>query len=71
MTVARRWILAALDAMFASLRVWRRLRGGHWEQWFIDSPVNGDVWMPVDPCSASSGYRPPLGRGTPNCETYR
>jgi hypothetical protein len=52
-------------------REWyRRLIGGHWERWWIDSPVNSFCWLPVDACSVPLEARPGLGRGTPECKDY-
>ena len=54
------------------MRAWRWLRGGHWERWWVDSPVNGLVWHRVERCSFETGVRPTgLCRGTPICETHR
>jgi hypothetical protein len=59
-----------LDIIFDRFGWWRRLRGGHWEQWWIDVPVASDVWMRVDGCSLENGYRPAGGYGTPRCEDW-
>lgn len=40
------------------MRVWRKLRGGHWELWYVDSPVNGYVWHRVPVCYLVSGKKP-------------
>lgn len=59
-----------LDIIFDRFAWWRRLRGGHWEQWWIDVPVASDVWMRVDGCSLENGYRPEGGYGRPRCEDW-
>lgn len=60
------------DAFLSSLRVWRWIRGGHWEQWYVDCPVNSEVWHRVVRCSKVTGNRPTaICRGTPTCETHR
>jgi hypothetical protein len=65
-------ILDFLDCILGGLRPYRWLRGGHWERWYVDSPVNGDVWMQVGECSHTALHRPTgLCRGTPKCETHR
>ena len=53
--------MSLLDALFANFRWYRRLRGGHWERWHIDSPINSRLWLRNE-----HGERP--GRGTPTCE---
>jgi hypothetical protein len=63
------------------VRLWRRLRGGHWERWYVDSPVNSSVWHRVAECTYGPGDAPgvlvevgprptPLCRGTATCEDY-
>ncbi len=54
------------------LTLWRSLCGGHWERWWVDSPVNDYVWHHVPACSTLTRTRPTgLCRGVPLCETYR
>lgn len=62
-----------LDAFLSGLAWWRRLRGGHWERWYVDHPVCANVWHRLDGCTRERpdtfGNRPtPLCRGTPTCE---
>lgn len=55
-----------------TFKVWRWLRGGHWEQWWVDFPVNARVWHRVEFCSRGTDLRPSaLCRGRPICETHR
>jgi len=55
-----------------TMRWWRRLRGGHWERWYVDHPVCGDVWHRVSVCSYVTGRRPNgLCMGTATCEDHR
>ena len=55
----------------AKLRCYRRWWGGHWEQWWIDVPVCGEIWHDVKECSFIARERPTgLCRGTPTCESY-
>jgi hypothetical protein len=55
------------DAVCGSLRWWRRLRGGHWEGWHVDSPVNAFCWLRLDECLLP-GWG--LLRGTPQREDW-
>lgn len=57
--------MSPLDALFAGFRWYRRLRGGHWERWWVDPPVASDVWI-----QNPHGRRPGLCYGTPICEDY-
>jgi hypothetical protein len=52
-------------------RWYRRLCGGVWEHWWIDSPFNCFVWVELDVPSDELGKRPVLARGTPVIEDYR
>jgi len=54
-----------LDWLLSNFRWYRRLCGGHWEQWWIDVPFTSDIWMRNE-----HGTRPPGGRGTPRCESW-
>lgn len=57
------------DALLDRCPLWRRIRGGHWERWYVDHPVCGLVWHRVDVCSIAMQRRPNgLCRGTPICE---
>jgi len=58
-------VRALLDALFAGFRWYRRMRGGHWERWYVDAPVAADVWL-----RQPHGRRPGLCYGTPRCEEY-
>lgn len=55
----------SLDAVLSNFGWYRRMRGGHWEKWWIDSPVNSAVWLKLD-----HGERPGLGCGAPICELW-
>lgn len=56
---------------FLSQRRWgRRLLGGHWEQWWIGSPVNSAMWLDMDHCVHHGGQRPGLGEQLYQCETW-
>lgn len=62
------WLLPEL--FFSGCRWYRRLRGGHWEQWYVDV-VHSDVWHHVPRCSHETGDRPTsICRGTPICEEH-
>lgn len=64
-------IAEAFDSALGSFRWWRRLRGGHWERWFIDAPVGTRLWHRVERCSYDTQQRPSaLARGAPDCEEY-
>jgi len=54
-----------LDYFFSNFRWYRRLRGGHWEKWYIDYPICSTIWF-----YQKHGERPGLGRGTPICEDW-
>ena len=63
------YLFALLD-LFARFRWYRRLIGGHWELWYVDT-VYSDIWHQVGECSLKTGIRPnPLCRGTPVCEDH-
>lgn len=54
--------------MLANFRWWRKLRGGHWEYWYLTQ--GNDAWFRLKECSIG-GARPFIGcRGIPRCETY-
>lgn len=57
------------DWLLSGYQWWRRKRGGHWEGWIFDYP-GSDGWIRVPECSKVTGYRPGMGRGTPQCEEY-
>lgn len=49
----------------------RRLLGGRWERWWVDSPVCGDIWHWRTRERTSWEGRPsPLCRGTPIVEEW-
>lgn len=58
---------------FARYEWFRKWCGGHWEKWYIDV-VHSQLWIPVNACIHSGDdtfeRRPPLGRGTPICESH-
>ncbi len=54
-----------LDHLLARFRWYRRMRGGHWEQWWIDMPIAATVIM-----QNSHGTRPGLGVVRDWCEDY-
>lgn len=65
------WFLEALGDLPFVGRFVRRLVGGHWECWYVDSPVNSAVWHSVERCSLVAGTRPSgICRGTPTCEDW-
>lgn len=49
---------------FAGFRWWRRLWGGHWERWYVDS-FHCELWM-----LNAHGTRPGACFGRPICEDY-
>lgn len=52
------------------MKLWRWLRGGHWERWYVNDGMNR-TWFRVDECSLG-GPRPHPGcLGTPICEDHR
>ncbi len=64
-----------LDALLDRFRWYRRLRGGHWERWYVDHPVCAEVWHHVETCTREKPdtweNRPTmLCRGTPTCESW-
>lgn len=54
-----------LDHLFARFRWFRRMRGGHWEQWWIDMPVCSTLWL-----RREHGTRPGLGVYPDACEDH-
>jgi hypothetical protein len=54
------------DHIFSRWRWWRRWRGGHWERWYIDTPVGSCLWFR----ERLWPDRPGLGRGQPEVEDY-
>lgn len=65
-----RWIEQSI--LFASLpnhRWYRRWQGGHWERWYIEC-CRAELWLDYLACTRDTGGRPPLGLGTPTCETW-
>lgn len=57
--------MTAIDSIFSGFRVYRRLRAGHWERWFIGSPVCSAVWLRLP-----HGERPGLGEERLQCEQF-
>lgn len=60
--------------MFATPSNWqwyRRLRGGHWERWYVNLPVGTTVWIRRDRCYRKTGTRPGLCEGIPRCEGWK
>lgn len=55
-----------LDALFSGFRVYRRLRGGHWERWWIGEPVCASTWLRIE-----HGSRPGLGCVREDCHDAR
>lgn len=58
-----------LDAMFASLQCWRRVRGGHWELWLILYPIADIVWVQLPHDMRPDGV-PGLGVRCYDCEDW-
>ena len=54
-----------MDHLLSGFRWYRRLRGGHWERWWVDPPVACDLWL-----QNPHGHRPGMCHGTPVCEEY-
>lgn len=49
MKTLRHWLrTGVLAAFFNSFRWYRRLAGGKWELWWIDSPVCSHIWHDVN-----------------------
>lgn len=55
-----------IACFFGHWRWVRRLLGGHWECWWIDSPVNAYLWLN----DVAPGEHLPLARGTPEIEDW-
>lgn len=65
------WRYAILMTCFARFEWFRRWWGGHWEQWFVDSPVIGILWLDFVGCTRDNpALREPLLRGTAVCEDH-
>lgn len=61
-----------IDKLLGSLKVWRWLRGGVWEQWKMDEPGDPLVWFHRERPTRERGSRPlPSCRGIPTVEDYR
>ncbi len=62
------------DALFGGWRWYRRLIGGHWENWWLDTPATWRWYrMPWGCANLQSGgtaTRPAGAHGTPECETW-
>lgn len=55
-----------LDSFLSGFRWYRRLRGGHWERFYVYPPVSSLVWT-----QREHGERP-FGEGAAeDCEEYR
>ena len=53
------------DMLFSGFKWYRKIRGGHWEKWYIGEPVCSTVWI-----NNSHGERP-IGAGClEDCEDY-
>jgi hypothetical protein len=59
-----------LKTLFSNFQWFRRLMGGHWEEWYVDGPVHTFVWHAVPACHAAGGRPTGICRGTPICETW-
>lgn len=55
----------AFDMLFDGYKWYRRIQGGHWEQWLIDHPHNTLMWL-----RNSHGVRPGLGVSRLACEDW-
>lgn len=68
-----RWLALVIpEAIGTEWRWYRRALGGHWERWYVDSPVNSEVWhrCPLG-CTKHTLRRPSmLCRGIPTCEDW-
>lgn len=65
--------LAIMGCALEQWRFYRRLRGGVWEQWYVEV-CHADVWhrVPDDPEDRWPRKRPtPVCRGTPTVEDWR
>jgi hypothetical protein len=60
-------VLCMFEYSLSKFRWYRRLRGGRWELWFIDTPVGVEMWFQED---HSDGSRPGLGVMCCAVETY-
>lgn len=58
---------------FGRFRLFCKWYGGHWEKWYQDV-IHTDNWFAVQICirltDDSFENRPPLARGTPECESW-
>lgn len=58
-------MLAIVESTASKWRWYRRWCGGHWERWWIDSPVAGSIWL-----QNAHGERPGLGVSREACEDW-
>jgi hypothetical protein len=56
-------VITVIDHFLSCFKIYRRLRGGRWEKWWIDVPVCSAIWFRNE----SPGG---LARGTPTVEDY-
>jgi hypothetical protein len=54
-----------IDFFFSGFRWYRKLQGGHWEQWWIDDPVCSALWI-----HNLNGTRPALAVNLLAAEDY-
>lgn len=54
-----------LDAFLGWLRLYRRLRGGHWEFVYVRPPVSSDMWF-----RQPHTTEPRFGEGVIRCEDH-
>lgn len=71
------WLVLPVVILFGSPSGWRWYRkwiGGHWERWYLDTPMNTMHWFHHaycrEECVTWYDGRPGLGRGTPMCEEW-
>lgn len=54
-----------IDFMLSDFKWYRKLCGGHWENWWVDPPVCSSVWV------KNNHGRRPIGAGwLEKCEDY-
>lgn len=57
---------SVIDHYLGMFKWYRKLRGGHWELWWIEVPVASHVWLQKD----HHDVRPGLGISCGICEDY-
>jgi hypothetical protein len=60
-----------LDILLDRFRWYRRLRGGHWELWFVEPPVASFSWVRQPGCARNDAkLRPGMCHDLHSCEDW-